>query len=92
MADYLYLFLHCIKVEIEKRFFTGTGLKNLRKDLLREREIYIPTAAELGEFNRAVVPSFDMISKNLRENYRLAEMRNFLLPLLMNGQVELREQ
>ena len=35
LADYLYLFLDCIKVEIEKRFFTGTSLKNLRKDLLR---------------------------------------------------------
>ena len=91
LADYLYLFLHCIKVEIGKKFFKGTALKHLQKDLLREREIYIPSDAELEEFNRAVAPSFDMISKNLRENYRLAEMRNFLLPLLMNGQVSFKE-
>lgn len=47
---------------------------------------------ELEEFNRAVATSFTMILKNLRKNYRLAEMRNFLLPMLMNGQVELKEQ
>lgn len=92
LADYLYLFLDTIKIEIGKKFFKGTTLKHLQKDLLRAREIYIPTAAELEEFNRVVVPSFTMISKNLRENYRLAEMRNFLLPLLMNGQVGLKEE
>lgn len=92
LADYLYLFLHCIKVEIGKKFFKGTALKHLQKDLLRAREIYIPTAAELEEFNHAVAPSFTMISKNLRENYQLAKTRDFLLPLLMNGQVGFKEE
>ena len=91
-ADYLYLLLDNIKAEIDKRFFTGTGLKNLRKDLLRERAIYIPSASELEEFNRAVEPCFSLISKNLRENYQLAKVRDFLLPLLMNGQAELKEE
>lgn len=91
-ADYLYLLLDNIKAEIDKRFFTGTGLKNLRKDLLRERAIYIPSAAELEEFNRAVAPSFSLLSKNLRENYQLAKVRDFLLPLLMNGQIEFKAE
>ena len=92
VADYLYLLLDNIKAEIDKRFFTGTGLKNLRKDLLRERAIYIPSASELEEFNRAVEPCFSLLSKNLRENYQLAKVRDFLLPLLMNGQAELKEE
>ena len=87
MADYLFLFLESIQTEIEKRFFTGTGLKNLRKDLLRKHEIYIPTQTEIDAFNKKVQPCFDMISKNQRENYLLENLREFLLPLLMNGQV-----
>lgn len=87
LADYLYLFLDTIKIEIGKKFFKGTALKHLQKDLLREREIYIPSAAELEKFNSGVQPCFSLLSKNLRENYRLANLRDFLLPLLMNGQV-----
>lgn len=87
LADYLYLFLDTIKVEIGKKYFKGTALKHLQKDLLRDHKIYIPSAAELEEFSRFIQPCFDMIGKNLRENYQLAETRDFLLPLLMNGQV-----
>ncbi len=83
----MFLFLVSIKFEIGKKYFKGTALKHMQKDLLREHEIYIPSAVELEKFNRVVQPCFDMIGKNQRENHRLAETRNFLLPLLMNGQV-----
>lgn len=91
-ADYLYLFLDAIKFEIGKKYFKGTALKHLQKDLLRDHEIYIPSTVELEKFNRVVQSCFDMISKNQRENYRLAETRDFLLPLLMNGQVGFKEE
>ena len=86
-ADFLYLTLKIFESEIEKRFFTGTGLKNLRKDLLKDFAIYIPTQAELKNFNSAVQPCFDTISKNFRENNLLENLRDFLLPMLMNEQV-----
>ena len=89
-ADFLYLTLKIFESEIEKRFFTGTGLKNLRKDLLKDFAIYIPTQAELKNFN--FQPCFDTISKNFRENNLLENLRDFLLPLLMNGQVSFKEK
>lgn len=89
LPDYLYLLLESIQLEIDKRFFTGTGLKNLRKDLLKERAIYIPTEAEREEFNSVVQPCLTKISANVRESRRLAELRDWLLPLLMNGQATL---
>lgn len=92
LADYLYLFLDTIKVEIGKKYFKGTALKHLQKDLLHDHKIYIPTKNELDAFNKKVQPCFDMIGKNQRENYRLAETRDFLLPLLMNGQVGFKEE
>jgi type I restriction enzyme S subunit len=90
-SDYLYMFLNSIKVEINKVYFQGTGLKHLQKPMLKERKIYIPTENELAEFNDKVVPMFTMISNNLEKNNRLIALRDFLLPLLMNGQATIEE-
>ena len=90
LADYLYLFLKVIQVEINKKFFAGTALKHLQKDLLKMREIYIPTETELEKFNADIQPGFTMISNNLMENRKLAEYRDFLLPMLMNGQATIK--
>ena len=86
-SDYLYLTLKVIEPELNKKFFQGTGLKHLQKDLLKKFAIYIPTQAELKNFNSTVQPCFDTISKNFRENNLLENLRDFLLPMLMNGQV-----
>lgn len=53
MSDYLYLLLKVIELELDKKFFQGTGLKHLQKPLLKERTIYIPTEAERENFNSA---------------------------------------
>ena len=90
LADYIYLLLKVIEPELDKRFFTGTGLKNLRKDLLKGRAIYIPTGTEREQFNSIAQPCFTKISANLRENRRLTELRDWLLPMLMNGQVNFK--
>lgn len=87
LSDYLYLCLFVIKPELNQKFFKGTGLKHLQKDSLRSREIYIPTDEELKIFNSIVAPCFERISINLRENDRLNSLRNYLLPMLISGQV-----
>lgn len=90
MTDYLYLFFRFISPIMDRKFFQGTGLKHLQKDLLKNEPIYIPSENELERFNSLVKPLYDEISKNLRENYSLSLLRNDLLPLLMNGQVAIR--
>lgn len=92
LSDYLYLLLKIIEPELNKKFFQGTGLKHLQKDLLKKFAIYIPTNQEREHFNKFVCPLFDTISKNQRENYLLENLRDFLLPLLMNGQVTFTEE
>ena len=86
MADYLYLLLVSIKPELNKKFFQGTGLKHLQKPLLKDRAIYIPNPTELNKFNKQIVPMFNIISENTRENQKLIQLRDWLLPMLMNGQ------
>ncbi len=91
MQDYLYLLLKVIKEELNLKFFEGTGLKHLQKDSLKERPIYVPNEQEVKQFNDIVVPMFDMISTNIRENKELSKLRDWLLPMLMNGQVTISD-
>lgn len=86
LSDYLYLLLCSIKPELDQKFFQGTGLKHLQKPLLKDRPIYIPEEVELEAFNNQIVPMFNIISENTRENQQLIALRDWLLPMLMNGQ------
>ncbi len=86
MEDYLYLLLNSIKQELNLKFFQGTGLKHLQKPLLKNKAIYIPTKDEISAFNADVKPWLSMISDNIRESYKLSTLRDWLLPMLMNGQ------
>ena len=92
LTDYLYLLLKVVEPELDKKFFQGTGLKHLQKPLLKERAIYIPTETEREQFNSIVRPCFTKISANVRESRRLAELRDWLLPMLMNGQIDFKEK
>ena len=91
MSDYLYLMLFSIKPELDQKFFQGTGLKHLQKPLLKDRPIYIPEKMELEGFNRQIMPMFDIISENTRENQQLTSLRDWLLPMLMNGQATISD-
>lgn len=85
-TDYLFLLLDTIKSEINLKFFQGTGLKHLQKPLMRERKIYLPSADELNAFNSQISQMLEQRSINTRENQKLADLRDWLLPMLMNGQ------
>lgn len=91
MADYLYLLLDSIRLELNLKFFQGTGLKHLQKPLLRDRPIYIPLDNELNALNIEVKPWLSMISDNIRESEALISLRDWLLPMLMNGQATISD-
>lgn len=91
LGDYMYLLLLSIKPELDKKFFQGTGLKHLQKPLLKDRPIYIPATNEISAFNSQVQHWFDIIAENTRENQHLTALRDWLLPMLMNGQATICE-
>ncbi len=92
MEDYLYLLLNSIYQELNLKFFQGTGLKHLQKPLLKDRAIYIPSKKELLDFNANIKPWLSMISDKTRESFRLSALRDWLLPMLMNGQVRIMDE
>lgn len=86
LTDYLFLFLSSIDVELDKKYFQGSTLKHLQKDLLKSRSIYIPNSEELNGFNSVIQPLLTKISANNEENNKLARLKTWILPMLMNSQ------
>ncbi len=65
-----------------------TGIKNLLFEMFcRDYPIIIPNTNVIKKYNNKMENLFDVIQKNLLENAELSSLRDFLLPLLMNGQV-----
>lgn len=70
-----------------------TGIKNLLIDnFIGGYKIPIPQKDIVKSFNDLVAPMFKKIQKNAQENQELTRLRDFLLPLLMNGQVRVGEE
>lgn len=84
--DYLYLLLLSYKPIMNRKFFQGTGLKHLQKPLLKAEKICIPNDIVLKKFNKKIQNIFPVISNIKRENEELIKLRDWLLPMLMNGQ------
>lgn len=72
---------------LDKKYFAGTGLKHLQKDLFKNTKVIIPNDEILKKFNSISNSMLDKISSIYNENKRLILLRDYLLPLLMNGQV-----
>ena len=53
--------------------------------------VYIPDFDGLKIFNKQVNPMFNIISENTRENQELITLRDWLLPMLMNGQATISD-
>lgn len=66
----------------------GTILKNVNQATLNELKIALPNNEILIEkFNDKIEPMFGKINLIQKENQKLSELRDWLLPMLMNGQV-----
>ena len=86
-SDYLFLCFKLISKDLDRKFFHGSGLKHLQKSLLKQEQIYIPSEDEINKFNYNVQSMFDTIASNTIEIKKLTELKDFLLPMLMNGQI-----
>ena len=67
---------------------TGSARDNLSQDLVKDLIFVIPPNNSFKQFNEIVNPSIEKIVSNILENQKLTELRDWLLPMLMNGQVK----
>ncbi|MDE3967316.1 restriction endonuclease subunit S [Glaesserella parasuis] len=56
---------------------------------LKESRILVPSKDIAQKFNQKASSFFDLWKRNLKQNQTLTQYRDFLLPMLMNGQVEI---
>lgn len=79
--------LKSLQPSMDRNFFQGTGLKHLQKNLLRDFLIIVPNTKVIDKFKVIINDSFKHESHIYIENKELNSIRDFLLPMLMNGQV-----
>jgi type I restriction enzyme S subunit len=84
---YLYLSRPETKSWLEK-ISTGSSQKNLSPIDAVNKHFVMPPRILLDEFNSAVSKNFELIIKNSVENQQLKTLRDWLLPMLMNGQIK----
>lgn len=70
-----------------RKIIVGTSIKNIKNEHLTNNILPIPKDYILSKFEKMISPIFDKQAKILKENQYLSSFRDFLLPMLMNGQV-----
>lgn len=85
---YIGQYLKCILPNMDTLFFAGSGLKHLQKDVLKMHKILSPDEGLVKSFNDIAISAEKAISSLSAENNKLAELRDWLLPMLMNGQIK----
>lgn len=70
----------------------GTGINNLTNQTFDEILLALPTNELCNKFENIVEPYLSKRGANEQENLHLTSLRDFLLPLLMNGQVTINDK
>ena len=66
---------------------SGSVFDSIVSNDIELTQLAIPKSEVIEEFAEVVEPIFEKIANNTKENQQLAQLRDWLLPLLMNGQV-----
>lgn len=85
-STYLYLFM-LSQVERYMRLRTGAQQPHINKETVDSTLITLPVDSVLNQFYDRVEPLFERQMIAMKEAKELEGLRDFLLPLLMNGQV-----
>lgn len=68
---------------------TGSAQPHIYPQHIAEMSIGELNIAEVEKYNNLVAPLFKMIGENQKENKKLSQLRDELLPKLMNGEIDL---
>lgn len=71
---------------------SGSTVFGIRQDVLRKINVLIPEYGLQNKFDCNVLPYLQRIKIIEKENQKLAALRDWLLPMLMNGQVTVEKQ
>ncbi len=88
LNNYMYLsILNSINDLVLKQ--TGGAQQHINKNDVETHEIIVPSMKLISQFDEIIRPLFDQISVNCFEINKLEQLRDTLLPKLMNGEIDL---
>ena len=67
----------------------ATTMGHIKREELDKSIVYVPNKQELNNMNKLMEPLMDSYIKNKIENKVLRQLRDTLLPKLMNGEINL---
>lgn len=92
MDNYLYLyFKYGIGYRQLLSISSGSIQMKFNKTNFRELPLLLPPTDINEKFNHIISSIFSMKNNSWKENKKLASLRDFLLPMLMNGQVTFKD-
>ncbi len=65
----------------------GAAQPNISNEQLNSFPLNYPSDNLIGKFNERLADSYKLIATNIKQNKDIEELRDWLLPMLMNGQV-----
>jgi len=84
---YLFEVMRNLKQVFERRNVNGTTFGSITKDDLFSLKVLKPSKDILEQYQKIIQPTFEQQNKLELESQTLTELRDWLLPMLMNGQV-----
>ena len=73
-----------------QRVGVGSTFKEVSKDVFSRQSIVIPSVNLLKKYAALTLDIAEKIRNTQEENVELTSLRDFLLPMLMNGQVKVK--
>jgi type I restriction enzyme S subunit len=70
---------------------SGAAQPNISNEQINKISLVNPEKTIVNNYNLRFAPFYKTILNNQRQNQQLSELRDWLLPMLMNGQVTLKE-
>ena len=89
IIEYLYCYLKGFNYQTMGS--TSSIATAVNSKIIKAMPFIVPTDDELVEFHTFAAPMFALIKANQRENARLAELRDSLLPRLMSGEIDVAD-
>ena len=74
--------------EVLKNQSAGTIMKNISQSVLTDMTVSLPPQNVLLKFNSIIDNLLEQMKNVQRQNQQLTQLRDWLLPMLMNGQVK----
>lgn len=89
--SYLYYVMEYFKQIFDHRNNSGTTFGSITRDDLHSLKLIYPKDNLLKKYNQTVLKYNKMILNNHKQNQHLTALRDWLLPMLMNGQVTVKQ-